>query len=1001
MKPTQNTPLIDLHPHAAVSLELFTYILKKTVLHLDQHSTQASMEDVHYALQFFEDNDASDSLAMRRQKKKAAASVVDPETREAFATVLATAVPPDCNMTFGLSVHPVVTELLAFDNLRLRFPDMWLQHRSHRLFDHLHQAALSVPGQADAAQAVAVDLTRQLNPSERQVAARLLIHGEMGAGGTEMANALARSLVVHEGYQCLNIDCANYRGSGEVTAWIGAKPVWSGSGPGEVTAFIHKHPKAVIVFHHLDETLPRVMAVLRSALTQGEMTDAYGLNDFGEAANPKASQRDTSKLQPTVVNCRQAVFIFTASHGTAWLRHPDAAHILGDSARQQRNNLLQALRDARQKHRDDEMAVFDATVLAELKNHHHLLQPVGWQTLLAQAQLNMPKVLALARTALGQDLRYACPQDEHALAALALWQQGGDMGLAHTKPEALFDALVKGLQALRLAGGAAAAARADGLLLGLTDAARHQWATLQQRLGSDPMKTLRQRSEYVALRFAVHHDGGAWLLDQADLKPVRRLSDFTGVGGLITAVPTETLDDVCGHEAEKAVLREITRHLTSPQLLAAHGLHPPRGVLLYGPPGTGKTLLARGLAGTAQLPFISVSGSDLLSTGAAQRLFEVAYRNAPCVVFLDEIDVLGKRGQQSHAHDVAITLLLTNLDGFHQRSGVFYVLSSNRSPDTLDAALTRSGRIDRALEISALDVAGRKTFLERLWSLLEVPEAGLPVARQRVLNLTYGMTGAELTQLHRELVLRLVRERHGQPKASTKLSMPWVVQEINRIKHGEMNVRPTDETFRHRLALHEAGHALLHHLLLRHAPIAQVSIVPRNGSAGFLAANGEGVQQVEETAAAVRAVMTVLLGGRAAEIMVFGKDGPSGGASHDLARATKAAFQAVAFSGLDDEFGSASLLGLAVNDKLPPGLHEVAAARAMAWVEQSAATAMQLLLAHRSCLEALVTELLAHETLEGADIARIVLASSPAAAALPKGPSKTRRSRLSREHGHV
>ena len=956
----------------------FFPILKRVALRRDAKATSAIQADVQKSLQFF-NLDSEQITAMGSPPWLASATLPTPKEFEELMQMPI----PDLRLTLHSSIKPIVTQLLAVGNLSLRYPEVLTRQKAKHIYRLVEHAINTVPGQSQIATAIAADLALQLSAPNPQKSSRLLIHGDKAWGGAEILQSISSALAQQEGYKVLDIDCSAYRSEGEAASWDGTKAYWSGSAPGEITSFIHKHPKAVIVFHHLDETLPKVMAALRPALLTGEMVDHHGLeapDEFASAIRSNPDGTNKRRYQPTTVNCRQALFLASAAHGTDWLTHPDASAILGDTTAQQNANLFQALVQATREHRGEATPLFDVTVLGQLADHHHVVKPLAWPVLQAQAQNAMAAAQRHATQTLGMTIRWANANTAHDLATLLLCHHGNSMALAHTTPEAISRALFKPFQARNLATPNSPKV-VNSLTIGFEKSALQDWASIQQQLGADPMATLRRKNQFVDFSLKIERTGAghtcASQVKSVALKSTRRLSDYTGASGLVSHIPHDTLADVAGQSKAKAFLAEIVGYLHNPRSLAAYGIDMPRGVVLHGPPGTGKTLLARALAGQAQLPFITITGSELLNPDLMSRVYKVAHRAEPCIIHIDEADVLGKRGQHSHAHDVALNLLLSKIDGFERHSGIFHVLTTNR-PAELDPALTRPGRIDRMFEIGPLELDGRQACLKNLWPLLDLQDSSKDSAQERILKLTYGMTGAELAQLHREVALRLVRQSGpgqqdpAQRNADARAPLAWVLEEINRIQYGEAHERHASEAFRHRVAVHEAGHALLHHLLWPEHPIAQLSITPRNGAAGFLAVSNEGNAKVNETPAAIRAYITVLLGGRAAEIMVFGADGPSSGASSDLARATEAAWKAVAFAGLDAEFGAASLAGLMHDGKMPERLHHAAAKRAMQWVEQAGRGALRSLHTHRDGLDALVKALLTHETLDGPEVTQII-----------------------------
>ena len=348
-----------------------------------------------------------------------------------------------------------------------------------------------------------------------------------------------------------------------------------------------------------------------------------------------------------------------------------------------------------------------------------------------------------------------------------------------------------------------------------------------------------------------------------------------------------TFDDIAGLEAEKRELGEIVDYLKDPKKFARMGARLPGGVLLTGPPGTGKTLLARAVAGEAGVPFFSAGGSEfvemLAGVGAARvrALFRQARKNAPSIVFIDEIDALGKRreaGEHSGGErEQTLNQLLMELDGFDPRRGVVVLAATNR-PDILDPALLRPGRFDRQITVG---LPGEKEREE----ILKLYAANKPFSRsvsfKTAARLTQGFTGAELENLVNEAALLTVRRN------KTKIGRAELEEALDRALAGIGN---TGDVYDEEVAaVHEAGHALVGYMLLGKDVLHKISIIPRGCSAGqtvFLNSN-----ESFTTASLILARISTILGGRAAEEEIFGEAGT--GCREDLQQATMLARQMV------------------------------------------------------------------------------------------------------------
>ncbi|MGH9120129.1 MAG: ATP-dependent zinc metalloprotease FtsH [Acidimicrobiales bacterium] len=366
--------------------------------------------------------------------------------------------------------------------------------------------------------------------------------------------------------------------------------------------------------------------------------------------------------------------------------------------------------------------------------------------------------------------------------------------------------------------------------------------------------------------------------------------------------PKTTFADVAGADEAVEELQEIVEFLKDPDRFGAMGAKIPRGVLLYGPPGTGKTLLARAVAGEAGVPFFAISGSDFVEmfvgVGASRvrDLFEQAKSAAPAIVFVDEIDAVGRHrgaglGGGHDEREQTLNQLLVEMDGFDPRAGVILIAASNR-PDILDPALLRPGRFDRQIVVDRPDLVGRR-------AILAVHAKGKPLGDDVSIDIiarrTPGFTGADLANLLNESALLSAR------RGVEHVGMPEVAAAIDRVIAGpERKTRVMSDREKQVIAYHEGGHALVGHVLPNTDPIHKVSIIARGRALGWtLALPTE--DKVLRTRSELRDELAMLLGGRTAEEMIFGD--PTTGAQNDIERTTQIARAMVT------EFGMSDLLG--------------------------------------------------------------------------------------------
>ena len=363
-----------------------------------------------------------------------------------------------------------------------------------------------------------------------------------------------------------------------------------------------------------------------------------------------------------------------------------------------------------------------------------------------------------------------------------------------------------------------------------------------------------------------------------------------------------TFADVAGADEEKEELREIVEFLKNPNKYNSLGARIPKGVLLVGPPGTGKTLLARAVAGEAGVPFFSISGSDFVEmfvgVGASRvrDLFDKAKKNHPCIIFIDEIDAVGRQrgaglGGGHDEREQTLNQLLVEMDGFGANEGVIMIAATNR-PDILDPALMRPGRFDRQVMVGYPDIKGRE-------EILRVHAKGKPLAPDVVLSTiaksTAGFTGADLENLLNEAALLAARKNHRA------ITMAEIEEATIKVVVGtEKKSRVMSEKEKKLTAYHEAGHAIATYYCKTQDPVHQISIIPRGMAGGYtmhLPTEDRSYKSRDE----MREELVVLLGGRVAEALVL--DDISTGASNDIERATKIARAMVTKYGMSEKLG--------------------------------------------------------------------------------------------------
>jgi cell division protease FtsH len=440
-------------------------------------------------------------------------------------------------------------------------------------------------------------------------------------------------------------------------------------------------------------------------------------------------------------------------------------------------------------------------------------------------------------------------------------------------------------------------------------------------------------------------------------------------------------DDVAGVDEAKEELQEVVTFLKKPERFTAVGARIPKGVLLVGPPGTGKTLLAKAIAGEAGVPFFSISGSEFVEmfvgVGASRvrDLFKKAKENAPCIIFIDEIDAVGRQrgagiGGGNDEREQTLNQLLTEMDGFEGNTGIIIIAATNR-PDVLDSALLRPGRFDRQVGVDAPDIKGRLSILE---VHARNKKLGKEVSLEAIARRTPGFTGADLANLLNEAAILTARRR------KEAITMLEIDDAVDRVVAGMEGTPLIDGKSKRLIAYHEIGHAIVGTLLKDHDPVQKVTLVPRGQARGltwFMPSEDQGLISRSQ----ILARITGALGGRAAEKVIFGDAEVTTGAGNDLQQVTGMARQMVTRYGMSD-LGPLSLeiqqsevfLGrdLMTRSEYSDEIASRIDAQVRTIVEHCYEHACHLMRDHRVVIDRLVDLLIEKETIDGDEFRQIV-----------------------------
>lgn len=805
------------------------------------------------------------------------------------------------------------------------------------------ELAAKVLGQDDAIDMLADGLLRAqlVSPQNQGPKGVLLFIGPAGTGKTLAAQTLTSVL---DDYQLLVIDLSALTNENQSNLIDGNESSYSNATPGLLTSHVTKHPKTVVLFKNIERCHPLVLARLNGLLASGQLQDQFGLNALGEA-DPK------SRL---VTDFSQTYLIFSTSAGDAIYDDPAFQRSLREQPTHAESMLLEELAKlpAAIQRGDSSMPQFTTAMLNHWRGGRvALFKALSLNALEQIARRAVADYARTLQTQLGFTVHGHTDGDLLRACLLSYAPQAGANEAARALPNQLFAGQLD--QMVRHP------VLPESVTFRFSPAAKTQWTEVVQLLthdnpDADLLERCNRRGLKLDIGWEISKDASNITISQVQLVQVKTGSDLRGPGAIKIEVPAISFDKIAGHLIVKQRMQEVVAMLRKSHDPALRALIP-TGMLLYGPPGTGKTMLAKALAHEADLPFISTTGTELANIDLMRAIFARARKYAPSIVFIDELDALGRRDNGGATR--TINQLLTEMDGFDSAmGGMVFVIAATNLPEHIDPALRRAGRLDLHLEVPPLDPPARGFFVDRILALPVAPD----VQREQLIRLTVGMSGAELERLKREL--QLAHLRSGQAHITSAL----LLETLNTLRYGQRSTRPLSEEYQAHTAIHEAGHAVMNRLLNPDRIISHISIVPRARFSGFVAYDSDSAANRRHTLQEVVDDLCVLLAGRNAQEKAFGRGEADDGASSDLATATRLALAAVGQWGLVPSYGL-----LALGDDAPQALQQAASTELLAATRQLLNDAdqrcRQLLDEHWPKVQQLQQRLLADEFILGND----------------------------------
>lgn len=755
-------------------------------------------------------------------------------------------------------------------------------------------------GQSEAINTVANSMKNNIITNEKAPKATYLFLGPPATGKTYLAELMTLNLTR---YKIVKFDMTQYhqQNGGEL---YGYPFGWKGYGVGQLTGFVHRNPKAIVVLDAFEKCDNIIQNNLLSIFEGGKMRDGCGwdkVTDEPCSENPDIIYNEENANY--WVDFSETIFIITSSLGKELYLDNKFRDLVKEDHIQAESMILEAIR--REKKRDTRSGGEQEAIIPELVSRFSQAHIVLFNRLNYSAYENIAsKVFMQYKEGFKKHYNIEFMQGSNYKSFLKtqILNFAPELDARRIKDKVsriFFDKIseyvinskkpLKGFHSIKVSVSQACKKFLEEEINPLIE---------NQTL----IRELFRKSNTLEIDEIISEKDGiiTYKINNLKFKQVTKIKDFSE-DGLVFDIPNISFDDIAGHHKAKERLHEVINFFKEPKQLDSFNITPPKGMLLYGPPGTGKTMLAKAFAKEAELPFISITGLEILQANKTKQIFAKAKEYAPAIIFIDEIDTIGKR-EDGNSREIPINKFLSEMDGFsNQRGENVFVIAATNYKENIDKAMIRPGRIEIHIEINNLDKDARTYFLNR--TIKKKPTNG-NFDMNKLLMYTAGFTGAELELLEKEASFYCLRN------GLHAITQEILIEQINRIKYGEKLTYLSPEQMFAETAIYEAGRAVISKMLMPHIHIEHVSLTPKDNKEHFVAHDYKDVQD-NMTIKDFKDRICVSLAGRTAQIKLFGDiDGLDTGASNDLQQATRDAYTAIVYHGMDKEVGYVNLSGI-------------------------------------------------------------------------------------------
>jgi len=822
-------------------------------------------------------------------------------------------------------------------------------------------------GQDRAIDAIVSSIQSNILKNKNSPKSTYLFLGSPATGKTYLAELMSKTL---KDYKIRNFDMTQYheQNGGEL---YGYPKGWSGYSTGQLTGFVHDNPKSIIVLDAFEKADNVIQTNLLSIFEGGVMRDACGWDKMTD----QPCNDDPEKLYDEgnadfVVDFRETIFIITSNLGEELYSDNKFIKLIEDDYIQAESMILEALK--REEKRNIKTGGTQKAIIPEL------ISRFSQATIILFNKLNYVAYESIGEKAF---LEYQASFEDNFDLDFVV----DDHFENFLKTQVLVFAPELDARRIKNKLGETFFSKVTDYMLD-NKLVMSDYDTIEVSMSKKVIdfisenitplieeeklvKELFRKNIKLELKDSITIKDGAIFYEVIDchFKQVKRIRDFTE-DGLVFDIPNVSFSDIAGHTHAKNRLLEVIKFLKEPKLLKDFDIQPPKGMLLYGPPGTGKTLLAKAFSAEAELPFISITGVELLQLDKIKKVFSKAKEYAPSIIFIDEIDTIGKRGKDN-SREVQINKFLAEMDGFSNKEDehVFIIAATNYK-ENIDPAIIRAGRIEIHIAVNDLDKEARQYFIDKI--IKNKPTSG-KFDMNKLLTYTAGLTGAELELISKEASFYCIR--HDLKTITQEILM----QQINTVKYGAKHSNISHEDVFEKTAIREASHTILSKKLMPHISIKQISVTPRNNTQGFVA-NNHDVLQLNMTAEDIKNRLCISLAGRIAQMKRYGTMvGMDMEASPDIQHATKDAYNAIAYYGMDKEVGYINIEGVMDAQKQTEESinvqhnHEKIDAALERWMIEAEQRTFELVNDNWELIEQLAQELLSKEIMYEEDLKKI------------------------------